>query len=111
MKKPIEHEVGSGNIFADLGLADARELLLKAELTAEIARLMKAKKLSQTNTAELVGAAQPDLSNLLRGKLRGFSVVRLMTMIAALGSDIEITAKPARGAGKRGDIRFRRRAA
>jgi predicted XRE-type DNA-binding protein len=105
------HEIGSGNVFADLGLPDAQELLLKSEIVAELARLLKSKKLSQAKAAALIGVAQPDLSNLLGGKLRGFSVERLLHMIAALGRDIEIVVKPARRSKEQGGIRFRRAAA
>jgi predicted XRE-type DNA-binding protein len=61
-----KHEMGSGNIFADFGLKNANELLLKAE----IAWLTKQKKLTRANAAALTGTAQPDLSNLLRGLSR-----------------------------------------
>lgn len=111
MKKVPEHEVGSGNVFADLGLPDAQELLLKSEIVVELARLLKARKLSQAKAAALVGVAQPDLSNLFAGKLRGFSVERLLRMIAALGRDVEIVVKPAKRSKEQGGIRFRRAAA
>jgi predicted XRE-type DNA-binding protein len=58
-------EKSCGNVFADLGLRNADELLLKAGIVSEIARLMK--KLTQAKVAELSGTAQRDLSNLLRG--------------------------------------------
>lgn len=111
MKESPAHETGSGNVFADLGLPDAKELLLKSEIVAELARLLKSRKLSQAKAAALVGVAQPDLSNLLSGKLRGFSVERLLRMIAALGRDIEIVVKPPRRTKERGNIRFKRSAA
>ena len=111
MKKLPDHEVGSGNVFADLGLPDADELLLKAQIVGELARLMKVKKLSQAKAAALTGVVQPDLSNLLRGRYRGFSVERLMLMLTAFGRDIEIVVKPAKRSRKQGGIRFRREAA
>jgi predicted XRE-type DNA-binding protein len=111
MKRLPAHEVGSGNVFADLGLPDAGELLLKTQMVAELARLMKRRKLSQAKAAALMGVAQPDLSQLLRGRTRGFSLERLMSMLNAFGHEIEIVAKPARRAGKRGGIRFRCEAA
>lgn len=111
MKKLPAHEVGSGNIFADLGLPDSEELLLKSQIVAELAHLVKVKKLSQAKAAAMTGVAQPDLSNLLRGKLRGFSVERLLHMLTAFGRDIDIVVRPGRRAKKQGEIKLRRQAA
>ena len=63
----IEHEEGSGNVFADLGLPDSEERLLKAGIVAELHRLIKERKLTQVKAAKLAGVSQPDLSHLLRG--------------------------------------------
>jgi predicted XRE-type DNA-binding protein len=111
MVKLPKYEKSSGNVFADLGLANADELLLKAEIVGEVARLMKAKKLTQAKAAALTGTAQPDLSNLLRGKFRGFSVERLMLMLTAFGRDVDVVVRPAARSRKTGGIRFRRMAA
>jgi predicted XRE-type DNA-binding protein len=105
------HDVSSGNIFADLGLPNADDLLLKAQIVSEISRLMKRKKLTQAKAATLTGVAQPDLSNLLRGKFRGFSIERLLLMLTAFGRDVEVVVRPARRAKKTGGIRFRREVA
>jgi predicted XRE-type DNA-binding protein len=91
---------GSGNVFADLGLPDAGEHLLKAGIVVELKRLIEARGLTQTAAAALIGIAQPDLSNLLRGQFRGCSVERLMRAVTALGQDIEIRIRP-RGDGTR----------
>jgi predicted XRE-type DNA-binding protein len=104
-------EKSSGNVFKDLGLDNADELLLKAEIVGEIAWLMKLKRLTQAKAASLTGTAQPDLSNLLRGRLRGFSVERLMLMLTAFGRDIDVVVRPAPRSRKQGGIRFRREAA
>jgi predicted XRE-type DNA-binding protein len=106
MKKLPAHERSSGNVFADLGLPDADELLLKSQIVMELARLMKRKKLSQSVAAAIAGVAQPDLSNLLRGKLRGFSVERLLRMLTAFGRDVDIVVRPARRARARGGIKI-----
>jgi predicted XRE-type DNA-binding protein len=96
------HEVGSGNIFADLGLPNAEEHQLKAELK----RLIKERKLTQTAAAKRIGIEQPDLSNILRGHYRGYSVARLMRMLTAFDWDVEITVKPHKKAGEGGRISF-----
>jgi predicted XRE-type DNA-binding protein len=108
MDKLPKFEKSSGNVFADLGLPNADELLLKAQIVSEISRLMKLKKLTQAKAATLTGTAQPDLSNLLRGKFRGFSVERLMLMLTTFGRDVEVVVRPAARSRKTGGIKFRR---
>jgi len=100
------HEVGSGNIFADLGLPNAGEHQLKAALVVQLHRIIKARKLTQNAAAKLIGIKQPDLSNILRGHYQGFSVERLMRMLTVFDQDIEITIRPHRKAGKAGRIIF-----
>ena len=102
-------EKSSGNVFADLGLPNADELLLKAQITHEIERAMKLKKLTQAKAATLMGAAQPDLSNLLRGRFKGFSVERLM--LTKLGRDVEVVVRPAARRKAVGGITLRREVA
>jgi len=86
--------VGSGNIFADIGLPNAEEHLIKAQLVYKIDRLMKARKLRQIDAAKLFGVKQPDVSNMLSGDFRQFSVERLLRFLVALGQDVEIVVKP-----------------
>ena len=99
-KRRIKMEIGSGNIFADLGLPNAEEHLLKASLVVQLHRLIKARKLTQVAAAKLIGVKQPDLSNILRGRYHGFSLERLMRMLTAFNQDIEITVRPRRGKSK-----------
>ncbi len=100
-------EAGSGNIFADLGLPNAEEHLLKAALVVQLHRLIKARKLTQTAAAKIVGIKLPDLSIILRGHYRGFSLDRLMRMLTAFDQDIEITVRPRRRKkGGTGEITF-----
>lgn len=87
----------SGNVFADLGLADAEEHRLKADIVLQIDRLMRERSLTQSAAAQLAGLAQPDLSNLLRGRVRGFSVERLMRVLTAFGQQVEIRIRPGGG--------------
>jgi predicted XRE-type DNA-binding protein len=89
-------EVGSGNVFADLGLPNAEELLLKSQIVVQLHRLIKEHKLTQTEAAKRIGIGQPDLSNVLRGRFRGYSVERLMRMLTAFDQDVEITLRPHR---------------
>ena len=114
MKKQrrMKVEVGSGNIFADLGLPDADELLLKSQIVVALHRLIKARKLTQTAAAKRIGIGQPDLSNVLRGRFRGYSTERLMRMLTAFDQDVEITVRPRKKKkGATGEITFNAAAA
>lgn len=84
---------GSGNVFADLGLADAEERQTKARLALEINTIIDARGLTQAKAAALLDAAQPKISALARYKLEGFSVERLMTYLTALDRDVQIVIK------------------
>ena len=100
------HDIGNGNIFADLGLPNADEHQLKAALVIQLGRLVKERKLSQIDAAKLLGIKQPDMSNILRGHYRGYSVARLMRMLTAFDQDVEITTRPHRKTGAAGRIIF-----
>ena len=80
-KEKIER--GSGNIFADLGRPDAETHLLKAELVTRINRIIRQRKLKQVEAAALLGLSQPDVSRLLRGNFRKYSVQRLLRLLTA----------------------------
>jgi predicted XRE-type DNA-binding protein len=99
-RKRIAIETGSGNVFADLGYADARERRLKVELAMEVNRLLGERGLTQARAAKLLGMLQPHVSDLSRYRLDRFSVERLMRFLTQLGRDVEIriSARPARGA-------------
>ena len=84
----------SGNVYADLGIKNPDEHALKAELVRQIAAVMKDQELTQTAAARRVGIEQPDVSKLLRGHFRKFSVERLMRFLVALGQDVEIVVRP-----------------
>lgn len=84
----------SGNVYADLGLKNPDEHALKAELVRQIAAVIKDQDLTQTAAARRLGIAQPDVSKLLRGHFRQFSVERLMRFLVALGQDVEIVVRP-----------------
>ena len=97
-KRRTEIEAGTGNVFADLGYADAKERTLKVELALEVNRILKQRKLTQAQTAELLGIVQPHVSDLVRYRLNRFSVERLMQFLTQLGKDVEIriATRPAR---------------
>src|SRR5947209_3070711 len=88
---------GSGNVFADLGLPDAEELQAKALVSIHIERLIEANGWKQAEAARRMGLAQPDISNILRGRLNGFTLDRLFACLNALDQDVEINIRPRRG--------------
>ena len=90
----MEHS--TGNVFADLGLPDADEHLIKAGLVVRIARIIRQLELTQEAAAQLMGIDQPKVSAMLSGQFRGYSVERLMRFLVALGHDVEIVVKPRR---------------
>lgn len=67
---------GSSNVFADLLIADSDTHLLKAQLVARFQEVIRAKRITQARTAELIGVSQPDVSRILRGQFRDVSVER-----------------------------------
>lgn len=90
-------ERGSGNVFADLGLAEPAERQTKTRLAVALNRIVKDRGLRQAEAARLLGIPQPKVSALVNYRLDGFSVEKLMEFIVALGRDVEIIVRPTRG--------------
>lgn len=105
MAKKIPVTIGSTNVFADLGYDDPNEALAKAQLAARIGEIIEARKLTQTTAAKLLGIDQPKISQLRRGRLRGFSYERLLKFLTVLGCDVEIViARPRARHHARGEV-------
>src|SRR5713101_207535 len=83
----------SGNVFADLGLRDAREKQTKVRLAVAIQQIIQARRLSQTAAARVLDINQPKISALVNYRLEGFSVERLMHFLNALDRDVEIVIR------------------
>lgn len=90
----IEVTESSGNVYADLGFKNPEEMMAKANLAILIGDTIKKRKLRQKRAAEIMGIDQPKVSAILRGRLSGFTIERLMRFLMALGMDIIIEAKP-----------------
>jgi predicted XRE-type DNA-binding protein len=88
------YETGSINVFKDIGVPNAEEHLVKAQLVFKIDTIMKDRGLKQVEAADLFGVRQPDISKMLRGEFRQFSVERLLRFLVALNQDVEIIVKP-----------------
>jgi predicted XRE-type DNA-binding protein len=99
--KKILVEQGSGNVFADLGLPNPEQELLKARLTMQIYRIVKERGLTQAQAGEILGIRQPHVSALMRNRAGNFSVGRLMEFLTTLGQDVKIMVKPTRRRGAR----------
>lgn len=89
----VKIERGSGNVFADLGLPAADAHMLKAELVARIDKIIRDRRLKQVEAANLLGLSQPDVSRILRGNFREYSLERLLRLLARLGHDVDIVIR------------------
>ena len=93
----IEIETGSTNVYEDLGLSDAAQMQVKATLAAKIGEIIRHRRLTQVQAAEILGMLQPKLSGMLRGSFRGISEAKMLKCLNRLGRDIAIVVrKPSR---------------
>jgi predicted XRE-type DNA-binding protein len=101
-------EEGTGNVYRDLGFADAEEMLVKAQLVHKISEIIRGKGLTQVQAAKILRLTQPKLSGILRGQFRGVSERKLIDCLTSLGRDVEIVVRdaPGRGAGGRLTVVF-----
>ena len=100
----IAIEKSSGNVYADLGLANAQEMLVKAKLASKIGEIIQRQNLTQQQAAQLLAMPQPKVSLLLRGQFRGISEAKMLECLARLGRDIDIVVKPARRRAPSGTV-------
>lgn len=96
MSKKQEHTEGH-NVFKDIGVRNPEEHFVKAQLVYKIDTLVKKRRLKQAEAARLFGVKQPDVSKMLRGEFRQFSVERLMRFLVALDQNVAIVVTPRRG--------------
>ena len=101
-KRNIDVEIGSGNVFKDLGLRNPEERLAKAKLAARIVLILEERRLTQAAAAKLLGVDQPKVSLIYRGRLEDFSIERLMRLLNLLHRDVRIIvdSTPRRRRGK-----------
>jgi len=96
MSAKKRYQTGSRNVFKDIGVPNAEEHFVKAQLVFRIDTILKKRGLKQVEAADLFGVRQPDVSKMLRGDFRQFSVERLLRFLVALDHDVEIVVKPHR---------------
>ena len=96
MSEEIAVEIGSDNVYADLGYDQPEEMQAKAEMVHQIALIIENRWLTQERAAEIMGIDQPKVSALLRGRFRGFSIDRILRLLIALDNDVSIVIQPKR---------------
>jgi predicted XRE-type DNA-binding protein len=105
-KKPlIAVTPSSGNVFADIGVAEPEEELAKTQLASRIREVVRRSRLTQVAAAAVMGIDQPKVSALLNGRLTNFSSERLMRLLTRLGQDVDIVVKTKPRRRQRGRIR------
>ncbi|TAM35975.1 MAG: XRE family transcriptional regulator [Burkholderiaceae bacterium] len=102
----ITIEEGSTNVYADLGYTDAAEMQRKSQLAGEIARAIKARRLTQEDAAALLGIDQSKVSCITRGQFRGVSEAKLLELVARLGHDVKIVVGPVRRRAGKIELQF-----
>ena len=102
----IAIEAGGTNVYADLGYADAAEMQRKSQLATEIARAIKARRLTQQGAAELLGVDQSKVSRITRGQFRGVSEAKLLELVTKLGRDVKIVVGPVRRRAGKIELHF-----
>jgi len=99
LQNEISFESSTGNIFEDLGLPDAEEMLVKSNLAMKINKIIESRSLTQKQAATILEIPQPKVSMIQHGKLRGFSLEKLCHLLTLLGNDVEIIVKSRRRSG------------
>jgi len=93
-KSKIEFEEGSGNVFEDLDLADAKELKARALIGLHLVRLLKSREMNQRELGELLGMKQAEVSHLLNGHFSRFTTDKLLTLLAKMNQKVTIEIRP-----------------
>jgi predicted XRE-type DNA-binding protein len=92
MDKP-PYQLGSGNVYEDLGFPNAEEMQAKAALASSILSIIEKKKWTQQEAAEILRISQSKVSLLSRGQFSGFSMEKLIKLLNKLNQDVEIVIK------------------
>ena len=90
----IDIEKSNGNVYKDLSILNADEMLVKAQLVAKIDEIIKSRRWTQQEAAKILGITQPKLSMMLRGQFRGISEAKMLECLARLGRNIKIIVGP-----------------
>ncbi len=96
MSESVEHTVGSGNVFADLGFDEPEEELAKAEIVIQLVNAITARGLTQAQAARILDIDQPQVLVLMSGNVEEFSLERLIRLLLALDKDVSIVVESKR---------------
>lgn len=107
MSDKIEFTVSSGNLFADLGRANPQEDQLKSNLARRISAAIRERGLTQQQAADVLGVDQSKVSSLMRGRINGVSVERLLQHLIAFDNDVDIVVRPKAAAHEHGTVQVR----
>jgi predicted XRE-type DNA-binding protein len=104
MRKDIRVYEGSENVFADLGVRDPEDSLVRAKLVKQIVEIVRKKGLRQNEIGDILGVDQSKVSKLVRGRISGFTSDRLLRFLNRLGCDVKIEVRRPRRARARGKV-------
>ncbi len=92
MIEGIDYIISSDNPFADLGMPDAEERLIRSDLLCDIILEISRRRLTRRQVASLLGISKTDVTQLLEARLSQFSLESLQQMNAKLGIDVAISS-------------------
>ena len=92
-RRSTRREVGSGNVFSDLGLKDADQLMARSQIGFHVFKILEEKKLKQRETAGILGIAQSDVSHLMNGHFSRFTTDKLLDFLRRLGRKVTIEVR------------------
>ena len=86
----LDYTISSGNIFQDLGFANAEEKLAKVKLASVIADILEQQQITPQQAAQILGLALEQINNLTNGILKEFTIENLLSYLIKLGQNVEI---------------------
>ena len=93
-QKSTRVEVGSGNVFADLGLKDADQFMARSQIGFHVFKILEQKRLKQREIASILGIAQSDVSHLMNGHFSRFTTDKLLDFLRRLDRKVTIEVSP-----------------
>jgi predicted XRE-type DNA-binding protein len=93
-RKSTRVEVGSGNVFADLGLNDADQLMARSQIGFHVFKILEQKRLKQREIASILGIGQSDVSHLMNGHFSRFTTDKLLESLRRLDRKVTIEVSP-----------------
>ena len=93
MKSKINFTESSGNVFADLRIKEPEEMMAKARIAYHISQIITHRHMTQKEAARQLGLTQPKVSNIMAGRLAGFSLEKMISLMMRLDRDVEIVIK------------------